>query len=144
MNYNDWVQLFFERSNALQWYWTLYVVIVGGLLAFSSLRQRGDLITTILISVLFLFFAYKNLGAIGDTTYQRYAARDAIKEYPKDDAPNPRSRQALEASLVTPEWEGVRNFHITSDLVTLACIWSMELRRRRMIIAAEKKTLPVP
>ena len=39
MNYSELIQLYFERSNALQSYWTLYVVIVGGLLAFSSLRK---------------------------------------------------------------------------------------------------------
>ena len=39
MKYDQLIQLYFERSNALQAYWTLYVVIVGGLLAFSSLRK---------------------------------------------------------------------------------------------------------
>ena len=135
MSYQQWLSLFFERSNALQWYWTLYVVIVGGLLAFSSLRQRGDLITTLLITVLFSFFAYKNLGAIKDTTFQRYAARDAVVGYPGADAPPPKHREALEKSLVVPEWDGVRNFHITSDVVTLACIWAMERRRRRVLLA---------
>ena len=35
MNYNELIQLFFERSTAMQAYWNLYVLIVGGLLAFS-------------------------------------------------------------------------------------------------------------
>jgi hypothetical protein len=39
MNYNDLIQLYFERSTAMQAYWNLYVLIVGGLLAFSSLRN---------------------------------------------------------------------------------------------------------
>ena len=41
MKYNDLIQLYFERTTALQNYWTLYVVIVGGLLAFSSLRKAA-------------------------------------------------------------------------------------------------------
>jgi len=38
MNYNELIQLYFERSTAMQQYWNLYVIIVGGVLAFSSLR----------------------------------------------------------------------------------------------------------
>ena len=30
MKYNDLIQLYFERTTALQSYWTLYVVIVRG------------------------------------------------------------------------------------------------------------------
>lgn len=135
MTYNQWVDLFFNRSNAYQWYWTLYVVIAGGLLAFSSLRQRGDLVTTILITVLFSFFAYKNGGALHDTTLQRLAALNAIKSYPASDAPPPANREPLERSLITPEWEGIRNFHITSDVLVIACLWAFELRRRRTVVA---------
>jgi len=40
MNYNELIQLYFERSNAMQQYWNLYVIIVGGVLAFSSLRKQ--------------------------------------------------------------------------------------------------------
>ena len=46
MKYDELIQLYFERSNALQGYWTLYVVIVGGLLAFSSLRKLPAAVTT--------------------------------------------------------------------------------------------------
>jgi len=84
MHYADLVQLYFERSNALQWYWTLYVVIIGGLLAFSSLRVRRDAITGLLVTLLFCMFAYKNLGAIHDTTLQRMAALEAIRQIPAD------------------------------------------------------------
>jgi len=135
MKYPDLIQLYFERSSALQWYWTLYVIIIGGLLAFSSLRQRPDLITAILITVLFAFFAYKNLGAIRDVTEQRAAAVTLIKESspaPSSDATNiNRLRQSLEPTLVTPAYEGVRNFHIACDLLTIAAFWAMEYRRRR-------------
>src|SRR6476659_5310122 len=80
MSYNDLVRLYFDRSNALQWYWTLYVVVIGGLLAFSSLRQRKDTLTALLVTVLYCFFAYKNLGAIHDVSFERYAILSAIKE----------------------------------------------------------------
>ena len=40
MNYSELIQTYFERSVALQWYWTIYVLVIGGLLGFSSFRQR--------------------------------------------------------------------------------------------------------
>jgi hypothetical protein len=132
MTFSDLVQLYFERSNALQWYWTLYVVIIGGLLAFSSLRKERDLITTVLITVLFGFFAYKNLGAIHDVTVQRFAVLQAIKESSgsQNATDLPAVRNLLEPTLVVPAYEGVRNFHVASDLLTVAAVWAMERRRR--------------
>ena len=50
MSTTDLVHLYFDRSNALQGYWTLYVVIIGGLLAFSSMRQRPSFWTTVMSS----------------------------------------------------------------------------------------------
>src|SRR5437868_12904594 len=81
MSYGELIRLYFERSNALQWYWTIYVVVIGGLLAFSSLRQRPDVRTAVLVSVLYCFFAYKNLGAIKDVSMQRFAILDTIKMF---------------------------------------------------------------
>jgi len=141
MRYSELVQLYFDRSNALQWYWTLYVVVAGGLLAFSSLRVRPDLITAILVTILFAMFAYKNMGAIGDTTAQRLAALNAIQTYPTTEQDGPsvqRARTILEPTMAVPACEGVRNFHISSDILVIAAVWAMELRRRR---AAREATL---
>lgn len=136
MNLNELIGLYFERSNALQSYWTVYVVIIGGLLAFASLRKQRDLLTTALVSVLFCFFAFKNLGAIHDVTMQRFAVLDAIKRS-GEVAPgaNP-ARELIVPTLVPPEYEGVRNFHIASDALTLAALWAMERRRKRNADAA--------
>ncbi|MDB5354725.1 MAG: hypothetical protein JWN24_1178 [Phycisphaerales bacterium] len=132
MSYGELIRLYFERSIALQWYWTIYVVVVGGLLAFSSLRQRSDLLTAGLVTVLFCFFAYKNLGAIGDVTIQRNAVVKLIKEYGQSPADSPELKQqraALEPTLVAQPYEGIRNFHLASDALTVAALWAMEWRR---------------
>ena len=133
MKYSELVQLYFERSNALQSYWTLYVVVIGGLLAFSSLRARRDLLTTAIVSVLYAFFAYKNLDAIHDTTVQRFATLHAMQEFVPA-GPGAADvmllRTALQPTLTPPEYEGVRNFHVASDLLTIAALWAMERRRR--------------
>jgi hypothetical protein len=133
MRYAELIQLYFDRSNALQWYWTLYVVVVGGLLAFSSLRVRRDLITASLVSVLFCCFAYKNLGAIHDTAVQRSAALQAVQRLAPNltSADDRQTDEILRPALVAPDYDGVRTFHIASDVLTIAAIWAMELRRIR-------------
>lgn len=138
MSYSDLIHLYFERSNALQSYWTVYVVVIGGLLAFSSLRKEPDVITTLLISILFAFFAYKNLGAIGDVTVQRLAVHSAIKEADTAGLGSVQEKALgakLSPTLNPPALDGIQNFHILSDLITLAALWAMELRRRRKIPA---------
>jgi len=42
-----------------------------------------------------------------------------------------RASELLEPTLEPPAYEGVRNFHAASDVLTLAALWAMELRRSR-------------
>ena len=130
MNYNDLVHLYFERSNALQNYWTVYVVVIGGLLAFSSLRKEPDMVTSVLISILFAFFAYKNCGAIEEVSYQRLAVLEGMKNATMD-ATDTSTKELLEPTLRPPAVPGVTQFHLLSDLLTLGTLWAMEARRRR-------------
>jgi hypothetical protein len=137
MTYGELTRLYFDRSAALQWYWTVYVVVIGGLLAFSSLRQRPDLITGVLVTLLYCFFAYKNLGAIRDVTGERHAVLAALKEH-RPSGPEAavvagvaRQRELIEPTLVAPPYPGIRNFHIASDALTVAALWAMEWRRWR-------------
>lgn len=128
MTYNDLIQLYFERSNALQAYWTLYVVIVGGLLAFSSLRKEPAALTTLVVSVLFALFAYENLDAILETSRQRFATLEAIKSSPLD---TQQVRAAIEPTLRPATLGSSTMTHLISDVLTVAGLWVMELRRRK-------------
>jgi hypothetical protein len=134
MNYNELIQLYFERATAMQSYWNLYVIIVGGLLAFSSMRKHPAAITTAIVSILFALFAYKNLDAMHDTTAQRFAVLDAIKQYDATTAAaaSMQVRNLLEPTLTPATWRSVKATHITSDILTIAALCAMELRRRRM------------
>jgi hypothetical protein len=132
MNYSELIQLYFERSNALQAYWTLYVVIVGGLLAFSSLRKQPAALTTLIVSVLFALFAYENHGAIQVATEQRFATLEAIKTSEGTAADVTRLRASLEPTLRPASSGSVMATHLISDLLTIAGLWVMELRRRRL------------
>src|SRR6266513_1870523 len=135
MNYNELIQLYFERANAMQQYWNLYVIIVGGILAFSSLRKQPAAITTAIVCVLFALFAYKNLDAMHDTTAQRFAILQAIKQFDSTTATGPAPKQVrdlIEPTLNPATYGSVQATHVTSDILTIAGLWVMELRRRRL------------
>jgi hypothetical protein len=133
MKYNDLIQLYFERTTALQNYWTLYVVIVGGLLAFSSLRKQPAAMTTLVVSILFCLFAYENLDAIKATAVQRHATLAAIKQSDAGStAPEIKPvRDLLEPTLNPATVSSTQTTHLISDLLTLVGLWVMELRRRK-------------
>src|SRR3982750_4889568 len=122
MNYNELIQLYFERSGAMQQYWNLYVVIVGGILAFSSLRKQPAAVTTFILCLLFALFAYNNLDAMYDTTQQRFATLKAIKDSGPAPAAGDQSqiRTLLEPTLTPSTYSRVRATHLTSDILTIA------------------------
>ena len=135
MNYNELIQLYFERANAMQQYWNLYVIMVGGVLAFSSLRKQPAAITTALVCILFALFAYENLDAMKDTTAQRFATLQAIKQFDSNAAaaaPSRQVRDLLEPTLTPATFGSVKATHVISDLLTIAALCAMELRRRRL------------
>jgi hypothetical protein len=134
MNYSELIQLYLERSNALQAYWNLYVVIVGGLLAFSSLRKQPAAITTLIVSVLFGLFAYENLDAIQVATGQRLATHEAITKFDLSAAPASAKqlRDLLEPTLTPASHGSVRATHLASDILVIIALWAMEFRRRRL------------
>lgn len=138
MNYSELIQLYFERSNALQAYWNLYVVIVGGLLAFSSLRKQPAPVTTLIVSILFGLFAYENHDAIQVATGQRLAAHEAITKFDLGSSPASAKqlRDVMEPTLTPASHGSVRTTHLSSDILVIVGLWAMELRRRRMQTSA--------
>jgi hypothetical protein len=143
MNYSELVQAYFERSTALQWYWTVYVLVIGGVLGFSTFRQRPETVTVVLVTALYACFAYKNLGAIEHTLAERQAFRASIKDYP---ASGPKAeeikrvRDALEPTLASAvaDPDGVRYFHLLCDLMTVAAVWAKEWMRRKQEASSAK------
>ncbi len=135
MNYQELIQLYFERSNAMQQYWNLYVLVVGAILAFSSLRKQHAAVTTFLVCILFALFAYENLGAMKDCTAQRFAVLDAIRHFDANGGAttNPKPvRDLLEPTLTPATWRSVKTTHLTSDILTIVALIAMELRRRTL------------
>jgi hypothetical protein len=139
MNYHELVQMYFERSVALQWYWTVYVLVIGGVLGFSTFRRQPELVTTILVAILYVCFAYKNLGAIEATAEEREAIRSVIMNYPPSGpsaADVNRVHQKLAPTLPEYDIAGARYFHLACDLLTLAFLGVKEWRRRRPVQTA--------
>jgi hypothetical protein len=131
MKYDELIQLYFERSNALQGYWTLYVVIVGGMLAFSSMRKLPAAVTTLIVTLLFGLFAYENMDAIMTVTKQRHATLAAIKQSDPASAEIKPVRDLLEPTLTPAAESAVQRTHLVSDVLTILGLWAMELRRRQ-------------
>ena len=132
MKYNELIQLYFERSNALQAYWTLYVVIVGGVLAFSSLRKLPAAVTTLIVTLLFGLFAYENMDAIMTVTKQRHATLAAMKQVDSAAFAEIKPvRDLLEPTLTPAPERAVQRTHLVSDILTILGLWALELRRRK-------------
>jgi len=135
MSYNELIQLYFERGTAMQNYWNLYVLIVGGILAFSSMRKQPAAVTTLLVCILFALFAYNNLGAMRDCTAQRFAVLEAVRSFDANGGAtaNPKPlRDLLEPTLTPATYESVKRTHLTSDVLTIITLMVMEIRRRRL------------
>jgi len=143
MNYSELIQAYFERSVALQWYWTIYVIVIGGLLGFSTIRKGPELVTTILVTLLYASFAFKNLGAIEATAEERQAILLAIKDDPAS-APNAdqvrRLREKLEPKMPGYDIAGARHFHLACDLLTITFLWAKEWRRKKSMTVEESDT----
>ena len=146
MNYNDLIQLYFERTTALQNYWTLYVVIVGGLLAFASLRKQPAALTTLIVSILFGLFAYENLDAIKATAMQRHATLAAIKQSDSGStaAEIKPVRDLLEPTLNPASISSTQTTHLIGDVLTIVGLWVMELRRRKNLALNALAAQPFP
>src|SRR5262249_11739136 len=129
MNYSELVQAYFERTTALQWYWTVYILVIGGVIGFSTFRQQKELATTMLVTALYGCFAYKNLDAIESTTVERNAILATLKGHPASADVTP-VRERLEPTLTGPEYTSYTWFHIACDLMTVAVVWVKEWHRR--------------
>lgn len=133
MEYKDLIQLYFERSNALQVFWTIYVTVVGAILTVLAAREKRDIVVASIMTLGFAAFAAVNLDAMHDVTVQRIQTRNAIRNYePTKSEPGlEKLRPMLEPTLKVPAVESIARFHIAADALTIAGIWVLALRKRK-------------
>ena len=70
-----------------------------------------------------------------DVTRQRFAVLQAIKDFDQTSAGQLAAkpqRDLIEPTLNPATWESVQATHVTSDVLTIAALWAMEFRRRRL------------
>jgi len=136
MTYSELLQAFFERSNALEALWTIYVTVVGALLGFCATRQRLGLWTMSVVTVAFCLFAAGSLLGMRHVTLQRVALDAAIVDYePPPEAKLSNNVMELQ-KLVTPTLHptpfegvpGVLAYHLTLDGLTIAALWIIAYR----------------
>src|SRR5437763_11023455 len=96
MEFKDLLSLYFERSNAMQTFWGLYITIALGLLAFIGsvkVSRKKRMFLACILSAGFTGFAFVNAYALRDVTLERRAAYRLITDY-RDK--NPNAQQAID------------------------------------------------
>ncbi len=120
MNFKDLVTLYFERTNAMQYLWSIYITIVLGLMGFvGTAKPRLAIIFLMLIA--FFGFAYVNCGALRSVTNQRNVVANLIRSENKSDT-DPDVRRQISSTLDPPSVLDVTVFHVIGDLLVISAV----------------------
>lgn len=134
MDFKDVAGHLFERSNAMQSFWSYYITISGALLAFFG-SSRRSIPLTILLTVAFIGIAAANLGGMKNVAQQRVALRALLMHAGTEKAdqvfkiPLP-SDTVVKAYLdfpPPPPVKGVVTTHLCCDAMVIAAIWVLRL-----------------
>lgn len=128
----DLVEMFFERENAMQTLWQIYVAIVLGLLAFigavpSSLKKISF---PIVLSVGFVAFAAVNGSAIHDIVVTRNQLWLIINSATGTFAAD-KGLVNLVRMIKPPTILETTTFCIVADLCVLLVLWGFVLAQRK-------------
>jgi len=111
----DILKALFERTDALNGYWNLYIGVSLGLLGLMAsakpFTQRRPI--KVLLTLAFLLFAYSNLDAIYHTNGQR---RELIRLIEG-------TYQAVANHAAPPSNPLLIAFHLVLDLLVVLCLW---------------------
>jgi hypothetical protein len=130
----DALNLFFERSNAMQTFWNFYISIAVALLAFFGAATRSR-ITTLLMTVAFVGFAVVNYLGMRDVAQQRIDVCKVLAKEKWEDCEKGQPliiTQPLAITLHPPTIAGVRTLHWGSDVLVICAIWFLTFRRERL------------
>jgi len=134
MDFKDVAGHLFERSNAMQSFWSYYITISGALLAFFG-SSRRSIPLTILLTIAFIGIAAANLGGMKNVAQQRVALRALLMNAKTEKADQvfkaPLPSQAVIAAYLDvpppPPVAGVVATHLCCDVVVIAAIWVLRL-----------------
>jgi hypothetical protein len=134
MDFKDVAGHLFERSNAMQSFWSYYIAVSGALLAFFGTSRRS-IPLTILLTVAFIGIAAANLGGMKNVAQQRVALRALLMQARTENADKvfkvPLPSEAVVAAYLDvpppPPVNGVIATHLCCDVVIIAAIWVLRL-----------------
>ena len=138
----DLVSMYFERENAMQALWQIYVGIVLGLLAFvgAATNALKKLYLPILLSIGFVGFAAVNGEAIHDVLKTRQMLADVVVNAKPSNAED-QGLIAIVKSLSLPSLASTMVFHVGADLCVLAAVWALVLLQRGKHSSAARSEL---
>lgn len=140
MSLSQLVSQLLERGNAMQSFWGFYISVSLGLIAFFGSAKRPRRLAA-LLSLVFIAFAYVNADGMTGIAKQREflwkqldVFQTQIQSSASPAAPvGPLSEAKFVAGIkdVTqpPDSCEVLRFHIGCDIVVLAALWFLTLRR---------------
>lgn len=142
MQLSDPIGKAFERSNALQTYWTYFGTVSFAIVGFIAIKApESDRVRLGAIATVgFVAFAAINLGALIDVTRQRLALQNALiaeQNALMEQSTTPVSTEAAGhqlyvdlASTIRPATATqVAAFHIAFDVLVVIGIWLLALRQ---------------
>jgi hypothetical protein len=129
LSYKDALDMFFERSNAMQTFWNFYLTVIFALIAlFASIRPVRNLnVLKWCVLLGFIVFAIVNLGALVNVADQRLRLAGVVGRLASTDV----ASSTLAPSLDPPQVWQVWVLHIVGDLVTIAAIWLLTATKQR-------------
>jgi len=124
MSYNEVLNLYFERSNQMQTFWSFYPPIVLGYLAFfGSLKKRANTnLLTAMMLFAFVVFAGVNLNALCGVTTERLYLRWHLEHDHFTGIRPLFQKEMLKAAINPPSFWGVVGLHLFGDLFTIAAV----------------------
>jgi len=139
MSLQQTLTMLLERGNAVQAFWSVYITVTLGLLAFFGSKPRSIRLAVIL-SAAFVAFGVVNCGGMLKAARQRQALYKMFHTLVAPDAPatvtcqerpcDPplASARGLDAISHPLDPRLVAVFHVIIDLLALASMWYLTLR----------------
>jgi hypothetical protein len=135
MELKDLVTLYFERTNAMESLWSIYITITLGLIGFvSAAKLNAPRLRIISILILaFVGFAAVNGSALDNVVVQRNVLVNLIRNFPTNNADKVTKavKDDLSSTLdPTKPWELV-TFHLCADVLAILAIVIIGFRESR-------------
>jgi hypothetical protein len=132
MNYKDALNMFFERSNAMQTFWNFHITIILALIAFfASIRPNPNLrILKVFVTGAFIAFAIVNLLALTNVADQRLKLVQVFHTLSQS-AVDKAVTGVIAPTLDPPAIWQVCVVHIMGDALTVGAIWLLAAKKQR-------------